>query len=69
MLAARRWTATEGLFTAPAPQTVILIEAGDVVLPLRFSDLRTREELKVEAAYQMAVEMEQAAHEIQVKLQ
>jgi hypothetical protein len=37
-----------GLFTTPAPQTVILVEAGDVVVPLRFSDLRTREELKVE---------------------
>jgi hypothetical protein len=37
-----------GLFTPPALQTVILVEAGDVVLPLRFSDLRTREELKVE---------------------
>jgi hypothetical protein len=37
-----------GLFTTPAPQTVVLAEAGDVVLPLRFTDLRTREELKVE---------------------
>jgi hypothetical protein len=37
-----------GLFATPAPQTVILADAGDVVLPLRFSDLRTREELKVE---------------------
>lgn len=37
-----------GLFTTPAPQTVILFEAGDAVLPLRFGDLRTREELKVE---------------------
>lgn len=37
-----------GLFATPAPQTVILADAGDVVLPLRFSDLRTREDLKVE---------------------
>ena len=37
-----------GLMTTPAPQTVILADAGDVALPLRFSDLRTREELKVE---------------------
>jgi hypothetical protein len=37
-----------GLFATPAPQTVVLADAGDVVLPLRFNDLRTREELKVE---------------------
>ncbi len=37
-----------GLFATPAPQTVILAEAGDVVLPLRFSGLRTKEELAVE---------------------
>lgn len=37
-----------GLFATPAPQTVVLVEAGDVVLPLRFGELRTREELKVE---------------------
>lgn len=37
-----------GLFTTPKPQTVVLVDAGDVVLPLRFSDLRTNEELRVE---------------------
>lgn len=37
-----------GLFLNLDPQTVVLVEAGDVVLPLRFSDLRTREDLKVE---------------------
>ncbi len=37
-----------GLFTTPAPQTVILADAGDIVLPLRFSGLRTKEELLVE---------------------
>jgi hypothetical protein len=37
-----------GIFTIPAPQTVVLVDAGDVVLPLRFSGLRTHEELLVE---------------------
>ena len=37
-----------GLFTTPTPQTVILADAGDIVLPLRFSSLRTKEELLVE---------------------
>lgn len=37
-----------GLFTTAVPQSVVLVDAGDLVLPLRFADLRTREELKVE---------------------
>ena len=37
-----------GFFAAPAPQTVVLVDAGDIVLPLRFSGLRTKEELPVE---------------------
>ena len=37
-----------GLFTTPVPQAVILVDAGDIVLPLRFSGLRTNEELPVE---------------------
>jgi hypothetical protein len=43
-----------GLFTTPAPQTVVLVDAGDVVLPLRFSGLRTREELAVECYVEVA---------------
>jgi SPFH domain / Band 7 family len=37
-----------GLFTEVAPQLVLLLDAGDIVLPLRFSSLRTREELAVD---------------------
>jgi hypothetical protein len=38
----------KGLFTTPLPQTVVLADAGDVVLPLRFTGVRTKEELPVE---------------------
>ena len=37
-----------GLFVTQGAQSVVLMDAGDIVLPLRFSDLRTREEMKVE---------------------
>lgn len=37
-----------GLFLTKAPQTVVLVDAGDVVLPLRFTGLRTHEELPVD---------------------
>jgi hypothetical protein len=37
-----------GMFVIQAPQTVLLVDAGDVVLPLRFTGLRTDEELPVE---------------------
>ena len=38
----------KSFFMTPAPQTVVLVEDGDVVLPLRFSDLRSSEDLILE---------------------
>jgi hypothetical protein len=38
----------KSFFITPAPQTVVLVEAGDVVLPLRFSDLRSSEDFILE---------------------
>lgn len=43
-----------GLFTQTASQTVLLMDAGDVVLPLRFTAMRTREELPVDCYSEVA---------------
>jgi hypothetical protein len=37
-----------GLFVFQDPQAVLLVDAGDIVLPLRFTGLRTNEEMAVE---------------------
>ena len=44
----------------PAPRTVILVDNGDVVLPLRIEGLRTREEMPVEFYGEVAIHFQAA---------